>query len=226
MDLSLRDMGKFKGIDVSGDIDFKNGEMLKTTVDDLLKHGHSHIIISVSNVTSTFSYFISILVQTWRVVAASQGSIGIVTPEPRIMEMLKMNNVGQLMPLFSSEDCLKEEADNRRAEPQRFATRDHGRWKVVSIAKSITVISGFSELAKEMDHLVENGHTNIALDFSRIDHVYSEVAGLMAKMRKVTEDLGGEFCVVCPSPSLKERICLMGIGEILPIYRTIREIKE
>jgi anti-anti-sigma factor len=105
MDINIRKRGKFKILDVDGDInEIDNYNVLKEEIVKSLQEGEKNIALNLSNTTFLNSSAVSLFISWQKKVGAVGGEIVILEPQQFILEILKILCIEKIIKIYNSED--------------------------------------------------------------------------------------------------------------------------
>lgn len=97
-----------------------------------------------------------------------------------------------------------------------------GTVDIIAVNGSIDALTS-PELVKVLNDHIHDGHTNIVVDFEKVEFMSS--AGLRAILASVKEarTAGGDFRLAAPQPSIEKVLKMAGFHNIVKIYPTVSE---
>lgn len=110
MEVNVRSRGKFKILDIDGDInEIDNYNVLKEIIRNLMEKGDKFIALDLANTTFLNSGAVGLFVSMQKKLSAIGGRIVIVEPPQVILEILKILNLGEAIKIYISEVAFLEE---------------------------------------------------------------------------------------------------------------------
>lgn len=105
MELHVRKRGKFKILDIDGDInEVDNYNILKEEIVRSLQNDEKHIALNLASTTFLNSSAVSLFISWQKKVAQSDGEIVILEPPQFIMEILRILCIEKIIKVHMSED--------------------------------------------------------------------------------------------------------------------------
>lgn len=99
-------------------------------------------------------------------------------------------------------------------------THERGGWQVVSVSGEVDVVTA-PGIRTEVVNLVTAGHTEIVLDFGRVDFIDSFGLGVMVGALKRINSHGGHLRIVIGEPRVRGVLELTGIDRVLDVYDSL-----
>jgi len=105
MNINIRKRGKFKILDIDGDInEIDNYNVLKEEIVKSLQEDEKLIALNLSNTTFLNSSAVSLFISWQKKVTAVGGEIVIIEPPQFILEILKILCIEKIIKIYNSED--------------------------------------------------------------------------------------------------------------------------
>ena len=84
---------------------------LRFLIEGYLSQGITHIGVSFSDSSYLYSGAIAVLIDCFKKIKDSNGTLSIIEPNPEILGILKYLNITKLIPICTSEDTLPTELE-------------------------------------------------------------------------------------------------------------------
>ena len=91
---------------ISGDLNYDGILYLKQAFENALKEGAMRFIIDMENLRTISSYALSIILKINDAIKDKKGTLGIICPEGNVLDVFNVLDIGNVIPLYSSEDEL------------------------------------------------------------------------------------------------------------------------
>ncbi len=106
MDISFRDIGESKVIEVSGEVDLYNVSELKKALFSVTDGNHSSVIVDMKNVNYMDSSGIGALVAGQKKMKAHNGTFALMNIHDDVLNILKLATLDKFFKIYESEDEL------------------------------------------------------------------------------------------------------------------------
>jgi anti-sigma B factor antagonist len=109
MELTEREVGDVTVLNLKGRLVFEEGDTpLRVTIDDLVAHGRTKLVIDLQGVTYMDSAGLGMLVAKYVSVHKRGGDVKLLHPTSRCMELLRITHLREVFELYDSEnDAVK-----------------------------------------------------------------------------------------------------------------------
>jgi anti-sigma B factor antagonist len=102
--VTVRQRGDVLVVDVVGELDISNAEVLRTALDDELAAGALHVVVDLTGVAFMDSTGLGVLVRIRKLVHASQGSFALVCAEGPVRRLLTITGLVTVLGACSTLD--------------------------------------------------------------------------------------------------------------------------
>ncbi|MCP4131393.1 MAG: STAS domain-containing protein [bacterium] len=106
MDISFRDLGEHKIIEVSGEVDLYNVSELKKALFSITDGKHSSVAVDMKNVNYMDSSGIGALVAGQKKMKAHNGKFALINIHEDVLNILKLATLDKFFKIYESEDEL------------------------------------------------------------------------------------------------------------------------
>jgi anti-anti-sigma factor len=108
MDLVVQSIAKknYTIFKISGDLNYDGILYLKQAFESALKEGVGRYIIDMENLRTISSYALSIILRLNDAIKEKKGALKIICPEGNVLDVFNVLDVGNIIPLYPSEDAL------------------------------------------------------------------------------------------------------------------------
>jgi anti-anti-sigma factor len=105
MEVNIRRRGKFKILDIDGDInEIDNYNILKEIIVNSIENDEKHIALNLSNTTFLNSGAVSLFISWQKKLTAAGGEIVIIEPPQVILEILRILCIEKIIKIYMTED--------------------------------------------------------------------------------------------------------------------------
>jgi anti-sigma B factor antagonist len=106
MDISYRDNGEYKIIEVSGEVDLYNVSELKKALFAITDGKHANVVVDMENINYMDSSGIGALVAGQKKMRAHSGKFGLLNIHEDVLNILKLATLDKFFTIYYSEDEL------------------------------------------------------------------------------------------------------------------------
>ncbi len=106
MDIAIRDHGRHKVVELSGDIDHFNVTGLKKTLFDLIENNSESIVVDLGRVDYMDSSGIGLLVTVHKKMESAGGKLTLVRINDDILDLLRVATIDRFLKIHKSLDEL------------------------------------------------------------------------------------------------------------------------
>lgn len=96
------------------------------------------------------------------------------------------------------------------------------RWENVTILSFVGEFDAFNlpTYSQKIDALVEQGEIQMVFNLHLLTFINSSALGYLLKVKKRSQELGGDLVLVQPSKFIKKTLLTLGLQEVFAIYET------
>ncbi len=96
------------------------------------------------------------------------------------------------------------------------------RWENVTILSFVGEFDAFNlpTYSQKIDGLIEAGETQMVFNLRLLTFINSSALGYLLKVKKRSQELGGDLVLVQPSKFIKKTLLTLGLQEVFAIYET------
>ncbi len=107
MDLSVtsREQGGRTVVEVGGEIDVYTAPVLRERLNDLVGHGHHHLVVDMEHVDFLDSTGLGVLVGGLKRVRSHDGSLHLVCTQEKILKVFRITGLTKVFPIHDSVDA-------------------------------------------------------------------------------------------------------------------------
>lgn len=112
MEVNLRKRGKYKIVDIDGDInEVDNYNRLKEVIVNSIENGEKFIALNLSNTTFLNSGAVSLFISWQKKLSGLGGALVIIEPPQVILEILNILCIEKIIKIYMSEDEFFDKTD-------------------------------------------------------------------------------------------------------------------
>jgi anti-anti-sigma factor len=95
---------------------------------------------------------------------------------------------------------------------------------VIRLKEDVTPRTDLQDVREQVERLLNEGHTRIALAFTRSSFLDSRAIGNLANCLELVRARKGRLAVVQPNPEIADFLRLVGFSRFIDIYSTEAEL--
>ena len=219
MQITVSEKKRFKIIKVTGSLDDSQSSAFKKTVNEAIYSGADNILLDLNAVSEIGRNSLGMILQFLKLVIEKSGTLYLLASPP-IKQKYLSSNLEKIIRIFESNEEFEKEVINAAKQKLNILVRRHEKYFIIDILEELNVSSNLEDLAEVLDKLLQQNYKFIALNLSRIMHLYSQTIGLLIKRYKMIKALNGDLCIFGLNEEITGLLGNMHLDRLLALYPT------
>jgi anti-anti-sigma factor len=219
MKIKKQAIGEYTIYHLTGSFDFNSIDFV---LSDITEPANKKIIIDINDLNRIDSTGYGTLIKLWKTVTFQKGEFHLLCSNRKFLDKLAELNLTRILHIFHDISVLDEAKTEKADMLAKVKVAQVENFKVISFQEPLKTLLESAQFRDYLLSQINEGNIFMALDFSNVNHIYSELLSAILKGKSLIDAKDGRLVFIGVKEELYGIFECMGVAQLFIQYPDLK----